>query len=64
LERILLETDCPVRHQGHATRPCDVLITLGEVSRIKGLSVEGVAKRTTQNVIDLFGPLEEATRHS
>jgi TatD DNase family protein len=64
LERILLETDCPVRHQGRATRPCDVLITLGEVSRLKGLSVEEVAERTTQNVIELFGPLGAATRHS
>jgi TatD DNase family protein len=58
LGRILLETDCPVEHQGRATRPRDVFVTLREVSRIKGLPLEEVAGRTTQNVTDLFGPIQ------
>lgn len=57
LERILLETDCPVEHQGRTTRPRDVFITLREVSRLKELPLEEVAERTTRNVIDLFGPV-------
>lgn len=58
LERILLETDCPVEHQRRTTRPRDVFITLREVSRLKGLPLEEVAERTTQNMIDLFGPVQ------
>ncbi len=55
LERILLETDCPVEHQGRATGPRDVFISLREVSRLKGLPLEEVAERTTRNMISLFG---------
>jgi len=55
LERILLETDCPVSYQGRVSRPSDVRITLREVAKIKGLSPENVAERTTQNAKGLFG---------
>ena len=58
LGRILLETDCPVEHQGRTTRPRDVFITLREVSRIKGLPLEEVSDRTTRNIMDLFGPVQ------
>lgn len=56
LERILLETDCPVSYQGHVSRPSDVRITLREVAKIKGLSLKRVAERTSQNAMGLFGP--------
>lgn len=55
VERILVETDCPVSHHGHTSRPSDVLITLREVAKLKGLPVEEVAERTSQNAITLFG---------
>ncbi|MCD6153699.1 MAG: TatD family hydrolase [Syntrophobacterales bacterium] len=54
LERVLLETDCPVSYQGRESRPSDVRITLREVARIKGLSLEEVALITTQNAIELY----------
>ena len=61
LERILLETDCPVSYQGHVSRPSDVRITLREVAKIKGFSLKKVADRTSQNAIALFGPARNAS---
>jgi TatD DNase family protein len=58
LERILLETDCPVSYQGHVSRPSDVRITLREVAKLKGLSLKKVAERTSQNAIGVFEPLD------
>jgi TatD DNase family protein len=55
VERILVETDCPVTHHGRSSRPSDVLITLREVAKLKGLPVEDVAERTSQNAMTLFG---------
>lgn len=54
IERILLETDCPVEYQGKASRPADVLITARETARIKGVSLAEVARRTTENTKALF----------
>ncbi len=55
LEFILLETDSPVNYQGLEARPKDVRISLEEVSRLKGLSVEEVSEQTTRNACRLFG---------
>ena len=55
LERILLETDCPVSYEGKVSRPADVLTTLKEVAKIKDLSPEKVAEVTSLNAIKLFG---------
>ena len=55
LERILLETDCPVRYQGRDSRPADVLITAGEVAKIRGISMEEVAAVTSHNTETLYG---------
>jgi len=45
LERILLETDCLMSHQGHVSRPSDVRITLREVAKIEAIPIEEVAKK-------------------
>jgi TatD DNase family protein len=54
LERILLETDCPVEYQGKESRPIDVIITARETARIRGLSLAEVAGATTENTKRLY----------
>ena len=54
LERILIETDCPVEYQGRESHPADVIITLREVARIKGITIEDVAKVTLNNTKELY----------
>lgn len=55
LDRLLLETDCPVVYQGHRSEPADVTRSLRAAADIKGLPVDVVAERTTQNAMSLFG---------
>jgi TatD DNase family protein len=55
LERILIETDCPVEYQGRESRPADVIITLREVARIRGMTMEEVAEITSNNAKELYG---------
>jgi len=55
LEKLLLETDCPVVYQGHRSEPADVTRSLQAAAEIKGLSVDVVAERTTRNATSLFG---------
>jgi len=55
LEKLLLETDCPVVYQGHRSEPADVTRSLQAAAGLKGLPVEVVAERTTQNATLLFG---------
>jgi TatD DNase family protein len=55
LERLLLETDCPVVYQGHRSEPADVTRSLQASADIKGLPADVVAERTTQNARLLFG---------
>ena len=54
LDRILLETDTPVRYQGKESRPKDVYITLGEVAILKRLEPYRVAIQTTANASQFF----------
>ena len=55
LDRLLLETDCPVVYQGHRSEPADVTRSLRAAADIKGLPVDVVAERTTQNAMSFFG---------
>ncbi|HXK29387.1 MAG TPA: TatD family hydrolase [Candidatus Binatia bacterium] len=59
LERMLVETDSPyltpVPHRGKRNEPAYVRYVAETVARIKGLSLEEVARVTTQNVRELFG---------
>lgn len=55
LERILIETDCPVEYQGRESRPADVIITLREVARIRGMTMEEIAEITSSNTKKLYG---------
>jgi len=55
LKQILIETDSPVTYQGEISSPVQVLRTLTELSRIKGVEIEEAALKTTQNARDFFG---------
>lgn len=55
LEKLLLETDCPVVYHGHQSEPADVTRSLQAVADLKGLPADVVAEKTTQNAMSLFG---------
>jgi len=59
MENILLETDCPymtpVPFRGERNEPKNVVYVADEIARIKGLTIEGVAKMTTENAKRIFG---------
>lgn len=55
LERILLETDCPVTYEGRRSEPVDVVRTLQAVAGIKQMPETDVAKVTTENAARFFG---------
>jgi TatD DNase family protein len=57
LQRLLLETDCPVIYGREATyesRPIDVLRGLKAVSQLKGVDEAIIAEQTTKNAVELF----------
>lgn len=58
IERILTETDSPFLtpepHRGSRNEPKYAILVAEAIARIKGLSLEEVAKQTTQNAVDLF----------
>jgi TatD DNase family protein len=54
LERILVETDCPVSFEEKESRPSDVVVTVNELARIKGLSPFEVAEATYRNTVDFY----------
>lgn len=57
LQRLLLETDCPVtygRAARYESRPIDVLRSTEAVSQLKGIDQSAVAAQTTRNAIDFF----------
>jgi TatD DNase family protein len=57
LQRLLLETDCPVtygRAIRYESRPADVLRDLKAVSQLKEIAEATIAEETTRNAIDFF----------
>jgi TatD DNase family protein len=56
LENLLLESDAPVLSPDPKTRnePKNVIISAQEISKIKEVSLEEVAEKTTQNALRLF----------
>ncbi len=57
LERLLLETDCPVnygREQRYRSQPSDVVRSLRAIASIRGISEQEVAAATTVNARRLF----------
>ena len=62
LDRILVETDCPVAYGGRESRPVDVLTTVEAVARIKGMSVDDAADIIFHNTIDFYDPSLDGER--
>jgi TatD DNase family protein len=57
LQRLLLETDCPVtygREIRYESRPIDVLRSLKAVSLLEGIDEAMIAEQTTRNAIEFF----------
>jgi TatD DNase family protein len=57
LQKLLLETDCPVtygREERYQSQPVDVLRALKAVSQLKGVDEALIAEQTTRNAIELF----------
>ena len=57
LERLLLETDCPVlygREMKYMSEPADVARSLKAVAALKGIDEATAARRTTENAINFF----------
>ncbi len=57
LQRLLLETDCPVTYgkvARYESRPADVLRGVRAVSQLKEIAEAAIAEQTTRNAIDLF----------
>jgi TatD DNase family protein len=55
LDRLLLETDCPVMYQGQRSEPADVRRSLLAAAEVTGLPPDVVAGHTTRNAARLFG---------
>ena len=58
LDRLMLETDAPYLSpegfRGKRNEPFQIKLLANQVSQIKGVSFEEIAKRTTQNAKDFF----------
>ncbi|MFW6118460.1 MAG: TatD family hydrolase [Chloroflexota bacterium] len=57
LQRLLLETDCPVsygRAARYESRPADIVRSLGAVSQLKGIAEATIAEQTTRNAVNFF----------
>jgi len=59
LERFLIETDCPFMtpepYRGKRNEPAYVTEVAKKIAELKNLSLEKVARKTTENARDLFG---------
>ena len=65
LEQMLIETDspylAPVPHRGRLNEPAYVKHVAAEIAMLRGISIDEVARRTTENYVRLF-KLEDAFR--
>ncbi len=55
LEKILIETDSPVKYRYKTSEPADLLETLQQLARLKEISEDKVALITTENSTRLYG---------
>ena len=65
LDKMLIETDspylAPVPHRGKVNEPAYVKHVAAEIAMLRGISIDEVARRTTENYVRLF-KLEDAFR--
>jgi TatD DNase family protein len=55
IEGLVLETGAPQAYRGVASEPKDLLTSVFMVADLKGMEPEEVARKTTQNALELFG---------
>ena len=55
LDRILIETDCPVSYQGKVSEPRDLIKTLNALSKIKKEPAVMIGRVTTENAMKFYG---------
>ncbi|MCK4724087.1 MAG: TatD family hydrolase, partial [Dehalococcoidia bacterium] len=58
LDRLLLETDCPVvygREIKYRSQPADILTSLRAVATLRSIDEVAIAEQTTYNATHLFG---------
>jgi TatD DNase family protein len=62
LDRLLVETDAPylapVPYRGKPNEPAHVVHTLERLALVKGVSVEEMARQTSENFFRLFGKVK------
>ena len=63
LENMLVETDAPylapVPHRGRTNQPGYVRHVAAEIARLKGVTLEQVAQKTTNNYYRLFNIIQD-----
>jgi TatD DNase family protein len=68
IERIMVETDAPylapVPYRGKRSEPAQVVATAEKIAEVKGLSLEDVARITTQNAESFFKVKDSAAEDS
>lgn len=55
MNRILAETDAPVQYEGRISAPADVIFTIRELARIRGISIEEAGRITESNTRSFYG---------
>ena len=59
LDKLLIETDCPYLaphpYRGKRNEPAYVKLVAEQIAELKGISLEEVAKATTENAKKFFG---------
>jgi len=55
LENLLLETDSPVKYGSLESEPRHVIVTLEEVSKLKGMDPHKISAAATENSLALYG---------
>ena len=51
LDRVLIETDCPVEYQGVASQPSDLLTTVRLLAEVRGVEQDEIIRQTTKNAL-------------
>jgi TatD DNase family protein len=54
LDRILIETDCPVVYQENKSEPAHLVVTARELNRVKGVELSQVIEATTANARSFY----------
>jgi TatD DNase family protein len=55
MDRIMAETDAPVEYEGRISAPADLIVTLRELAKIRGISVEEAGRITESNARSFYG---------